>query len=248
MREHKTVSGGDELSNCVQLGYVWTRLPLTQVWKRYHARLKDSCIYFCKNIATNEYLHCFVIFNCEVEVMQIPISERDTGKQVKGSLYDIIMVKHNFDKDYLLINFEQTDVSLQQRFKDLTHQSLERSKIIENLNSTNMYSFGKLKIKLIDIKNLVCTSTFFVRISSGPFVVSSRKMISNKLENYSFFINQQIFVPVTNRFGHLKLEIVSSTVKGLFKGREVEQTLFTCIFPVPKLRERKFQKIQELKF
>lgn len=33
-----------------QLGYVWVKLPTLHRWKRFHARIKDGAILFCKNV------------------------------------------------------------------------------------------------------------------------------------------------------------------------------------------------------
>ena len=163
--------------------------------------------------------------------MQLPIAERGT------KTYDVLMIKHQFDKDYLLMSFEEEEAPLEKRFKDLTMRSLEISSNMQGLDETNMYSFGKLRLKLIDLKNLPCSSTFFVRVSSGPFTLRSRKIISARHSHANYNISQVFFIPITNRFGHITVEIVSSTVKGLFKGNTVQQVLFSTTIPIPKLKE-----------
>ena len=52
-----------------------------------------------------------------------------------------------------------------------------------------------------------------------------------KMFNYS--INQMFYVPITNRFGQVKIEVVSSNVKGLFASKTVETVLLAFSIPVP---------------
>lgn len=158
------------------------------------------------------------------------------------------MVRHKFDKDYLLLSFESNNADLETRFRDFTLRSLERSENISNLNDTNLYSFGKVRIRLIGIKNIACSNTLHIRIRSEPFVLLSRKILPSKLENYSLAVHQQLFIPITNRFGKITIELVSSMVHGLFIGSLKEQVIFSCTIPVPKLKERQFRRPLDLKF
>ena len=48
------------------------------------------------------------------------------------------------------------------------------------------------------------------------------------------------YVPITSRFGQVKIEVVSSTVKGLFRGNTVETVLLTFSIPVPSLKMEPF--------
>ena len=48
------------------------------------------------------------------------------------------------------------------------------------------------------------------------------------------------YVPITSRFGQVKIEVVSSTVKGLFKGNTVETVLLSFSIPVPSIKKEPF--------
>lgn len=98
----------------VQLGYVWVHMPQQSKWRRWHARIKDGCLHFCKNVATNEFTYCYVLYNCTFEAMSLTIPEREsaeeeqqkaaaqgkpgfTFKRRRSKQYDVIMLKHKFD-------------------------------------------------------------------------------------------------------------------------------------------------------
>jgi len=50
------------------------------------------------------------------------------------------------------------------------------------------------------------------------------------------------YVPITSRFGQIKLEVVSSNVKGLFAVKTVEHVLLSFSIPVPQLKKEPFNK------
>ena len=45
------------------------------------------------------------------------------------------------------------------------------------------------------------------------------------------------YVPITNRFGQIKIEVVSSNVKGLFASKTVETILLSVSIPIPQLKK-----------
>lgn len=52
---------------------------------------------------------------------------------------------------------------------------------------SNRNAFGKLKLKILSLENLACSNTLFIRVTSDPFVVTSRKIIgidSERLQAY----------------------------------------------------------------
>ena len=182
------------------------------------------------------------------------------------------MIKHEFDLDYLLLSLEEdpNEQDSQQYFKDrfelLVSKSLETSPTMRPLNNSNRHAFGKLKLKINSLENLACSNTFFIRVTSDPFVVTSKKIIgldaerlmalkNQKLKDaknakdgdvklkqgaFDFKIQQMFFIPITSRFGQVKIEVVSSTVKGLFKGNTVETVLLSFSIPVPSLGKEPF--------
>lgn len=54
-----------------------------------------------------------------------------------------------------------------------------------------------------------------------------------KQKLFTYAINQMFYVPITSRFGQIKLEVVSSNVKGLFASKTVETVLLSFNIPVP---------------
>ena len=57
---------------------------------------------------------------------------------------------------------------------------------------------------------------------------------------FNYTINQMFYVPITNRFGQIKLEVVSSNIKGLFASKTVETVLLSFSIPVPQLKKEPF--------
>ena len=178
------------------------------------------------------------------------------------------MIKHSFDLDYLLLSLEEdpTCTNVNEYFKDrfelLVSKSLEISPTMLPVNQCNRHAFGKLKLKILSLENLACSNTFFIRVTSDPFVVTSRKIIGfdaerllelkNKRQKpgkedgkpkqgaFDYTINQMFYIPITSRFGQVKIEVVSSTVKGLFRGNTVETVLLSLSIPVPSLNKEPF--------
>ena len=42
------------------------------------------------------------------------------------------------------------------------------------LNDTNKNSFGKISVKIGTLENFFCASTFFIRVTTGPYFVETR--------------------------------------------------------------------------
>jgi hypothetical protein len=82
-------------------------MPLAQKWERFHARIKDGSILFCKNIETNDFSFAYILFNCKFRAMSLKIKERsEIEKSDASKQYDVIMFNHKFDKDLLLLSLE----------------------------------------------------------------------------------------------------------------------------------------------
>ncbi len=81
--------------------YRWVKLPLKKYWQRYYARVQNSCIYFCKSIETNDFQVCYMIYNCSIDMMKMHVPEWD------NRMHDTIIIKHDFDTDWLLIVLEE---------------------------------------------------------------------------------------------------------------------------------------------
>ena len=59
----------------------------------------------------------------------------------------------------------------------LVGKSHELSPAMMPVTLSNRNAFGKLKLKILSLENLACSNTFFIRVTSDPFVVTSRKII-----------------------------------------------------------------------
>lgn len=146
-------------------------MPNQSQWYRVYMRIESGCINICKDIATNDFAYLYVLFNCEIDLMQLQIKPRSAVEW-----FDVYAFKHTFDEDYLLVSFEDvTNKEVKSVFKKLVMKSIEIAPCIQGINETNSNSFGKLRIKIINLENIVCSRTYFcVQITVGPFVVRSK--------------------------------------------------------------------------
>lgn len=93
------------------------------------------------------------------------------------------MIKHKFDSDNLLVSFEsgKDTPPLGILYKQLVMKSLDTTPdyvgelgCVGELNDTNKNSFGKILVSVKTIENFFTSSTFFIRILTGPYFVETR--------------------------------------------------------------------------
>ena len=100
------------------------------------------------------------------------------------------MIKHEFDLDYLLLSLEEDATTIdklqyfKERFQLLVGKSHELSWTMMPVTLSNRNAFGKLKLKILSLDNLACSNTLFIRVTSDPFVVTSRKIIGFDIDRY----------------------------------------------------------------
>lgn len=56
---------------------------------------------FCKDVNKNDFKASYVIYNCNITTMKFKIKEWDNKK------HTILIIKHEFDSDYMLLAFEE---------------------------------------------------------------------------------------------------------------------------------------------
>jgi hypothetical protein len=68
-------------------------------------------------------------------------------------------------------------------YKNLVMKSLDTTPdyaddvtCVGELNDTNKNSYGKIWIKISTLQNFFCTSTFYFRITTGPYFVTTREI------------------------------------------------------------------------
>ena len=67
-----------------------------------YLRIEESCIKACKDISLSDFTYLYVIYNCEIDVMELKIKKRSEGPKY----CQVFMFKHKFDDDYMLVSFE----------------------------------------------------------------------------------------------------------------------------------------------
>ena len=114
----------------------------------------------------------------------MPIPPRYAQEKVKDRLqYDTFVIRHEYDIDNLLISFEESKDTppLDRLLKVMIMKSLDRipdypkePPCVRELNDTNKTPFGKIMVKINTLENFFCVSTFFLRITTGPYAVETR--------------------------------------------------------------------------
>ena len=231
-------------------------MPNQPSWYRVYVRVELGCITICKDIATNDFTYSYILYNCEVDMMQLTIKER-----AEGVWFDVFAFKHTFDEDYLLVSFEDVkNNEIRHVFQTLVMKSIEIAPCIEGINETNCNSFGKLRVKVMTLQNIVCSNTFYVKITVGPFVVKSKfiqgydeptylnykskmiKAMKDYTRMFNFQLQQAFYIPISNRFGQVLIEIISTSMRGILQVRTEEKVIFSESIPIPVIRELQSKK------
>ena len=90
----------------------------------------------------------------------------------------------------------------------------ESSINVKGPDSTNRYAFGKIHVRIKGLSNTPNIGKLFFRIRMGPFILETRRMKGPANDRYK--INQDFYLPVSNRYDILRIEIVSYITIGLF--------------------------------
>jgi hypothetical protein len=92
--------------------------------------------------------------------------------------HNCLKIYHEFDCEYLLIILEEfdTDYKFFERMRLLSWKTLECDKIVmNNVNETNRYSFGKVHLKINCIDYLPSLGNIFVKVIFHPYFIESKK-------------------------------------------------------------------------
>lgn len=160
---------------------------------------------------TNDFIACYVIYNCSIQIMRLPVSEWD------GRMHHVLIIRHDFDTDWLLLVLEENEKDTIEVSAKLELKALEYSK--ESMASkmpdqTNRYSFGKVYVRIRGLDHMPNIGKLFFRVKLGPFSLESRRLKIPTKDRYK--VNQDFYLPVSNRFDMLQVEIVSYITTGLF--------------------------------
>ena len=267
MYEMKDIESADDKDKEYRkpvVGYVWVRLPGKSRWERLYIRVNASSISFCMDIAQQNFAIKYILINCEINIIQMPIPQREVYecKTKSGKQYNTFVIKHPYDSDNLLVSFEEAKDTppLSQLYRQLVMKSLDRTPdyagelaCVDELNDTNKFSFGKILVRILQIENLFATSTIFIRIRTGPYVLETRhfsfdkvryqvkrKDMISKGENpdalFNYKIMQDFYMPITNKYGHVTIELITKMWRGLLNGKIIEKVIFTETLSLMKLQ------------
>lgn len=105
------------------------------------------------------------------------------------------------------------------------------------MDQTNRYPWGKILIHVNKVSNFLYMNNIFVKISLGPWVLSSRKIINEKLE-----FNQTFYIPTPASFVTLKIELINLQADGWFKEHFKEIILACYEIRLPDINKEPFDE------
>lgn len=105
--------------------------------------------------------------------MRLPIPDWD------GRMHSVLIIKHDFDTDWLLLALEKTEQDIFEVSANLELKALEYSK--ESMagripDQTNRYSFGKVYVRIKGLDKMPNIGKLFYRVKLGPFSLESRRL------------------------------------------------------------------------
>jgi hypothetical protein len=91
--------------------------------------------------------------------------------------HQTLIIKHDFDSEWLLLVFEEFQKQFSEKRKQLLAKSLEYSKAtMDKPDQTNRYSFGKVHLRVNGIDNIPNIGKLFFRVRLGPFFIETRRL------------------------------------------------------------------------
>ena len=104
-----------------------------------------------------------------------------------------------------------------------------------HMDQTNRYSWGKILIHINKIVNFPFYGNLFVRISLPPWQICTRRIMDQRLD-----FNQFFYIPVSNNFFTLKLEVINLSSDGWLREHYSEQILATYQIRIPDINKAPF--------
>lgn len=90
-------------------------------------------------------------------------------------------------------------------------------------------------IHINKIINFPYTNNIFVKISLGPWVVQTKRVINDKLD-----FDQTFYIPIPHTFGTLKLEVINLQSDGWFKEHFKENVIVSYEIKYPDINKDPF--------
>ena len=158
--------------------------------------MQNSCVYFCKSVETNDFLACYVIYNCSIQTVKLPVAEWD------GRMHQVLIIRHDFDTEWLLLVLEEQERDTLEVSASLELKALECSKeAMRPTDQTNRYAFGKVYVRVRGLDHTPNIGKLFFRVKLGAFSLESRRLKAPTNDRYK--VNQDFYLPISNRFDML---------------------------------------------
>ena len=173
------------------------------------------------------------------------VDENDHGDLRK---IDALLLTHQFDTDALYITHPLIFKS-ENRYSEYKNILLDKiQKKIEELakidpvdmllmDQTNRYPLGKIIVHVHMITNFNYMNNIFVKLTLGPWQLSTRRIMMEKLD-----FNQTFYIPAPNNFSTLKIEVLNLQSDGWFKEHFKENLIASYEIRLPDINKEPFDQ------
>ena len=177
------------------------------------------------------------MYNADIDVYEDRVRLDNSASKES---HKILMISHKYEYDTLRIIIKEKD-NFDSVVDYLACKTQEIGKTtMDPINQTNRNPFGKVLIKLRDIKKLVTQRDLVVDIQFQPYKIRSKTIIESKsIDDRQKTVNfdQSIYIPIHNRFNLIKIIIKRFSKEGLLLANKREAVVKTHIIPLPLIRE-----------
>ena len=201
---------------------------------------------FMPSVKHHAFTHSYLINRITMRLTKKYIAIPDNTQNGQAELLkkDVLLITHRYDTNCLfmtapiIFNTKQVypefrDIILETMMERIQqHSELEPELVINEMNCTNRYSWGKIFVHVNKIINFPYFNSIFVRLSVSPWTLNTRRIMDTKFE-----FNQGFYIPIASHFFTLKIEIINVESVGFFRENFKEHVLESYFIRLPDLNK-----------
>jgi len=211
-------------------GDIYLQISSEKSWNKYFGKIEGSCLLLYPTILDNFPLHFVPCFRAVV-------------KYVQNHHGEYIELYHHYDSEILRIcidpnSHNQEDMLVAEKnlrvWEAQLRMASEKIVDLELTDNNYYYAVGKLQLVVCDasdIKLLPSRSSCFLRIKHKPYVLHTSKSLSGESMKWK----QSFFIPISDVFFPITLELVCSYNDGWMTQSLKEEVICTLEIPVQDL-------------
>lgn len=238
------------------------RINKEQTFKGY-IKIYEQCLFIYRSITVSSYLMVIPLYKINFDIVREDYINHKTKfieskeifevfKQVDntvlsslvlGDMNNELTIKlyHPYDNFELFFKFSRKKklISCKNFLEILEYNSfnpLNSIFFISQIEESNLNIYGKLCIELSSLSINEYSGQCFVKVTLNPYSFDSKIMINNS----TFPIEQNIHLPIHNRFGTLKFEVFSMVNEGLLVKTNSQEKMFEYNLELPEILNNYF--------